>query len=280
MAIRDLLLQVDGTPGFEPRFDAALTLASTFDAHLTALSLVAEPYIPAMVGVNMPPEILRQQREAAENEADELLARISSKAQRAGVSIETRRETAMVDRLADVFARQCRHADLIIVGQHNPDADDLDDAIFAETAFMNTGRPALVVPYIGARAMPPRRIACAWDGSREAARAIHDALPLLKRAKDVSLIIVDPRTLGGRVGQQPGADVGTHLARHGVKVTVEVSHSDGLGVGDVLLSQVADESIDLLVMGGYGHSRLREMILGGATEHLLHHMTVPVLFSH
>jgi nucleotide-binding universal stress UspA family protein len=279
MTIKDLLLQVDGTPAFEQRLEAALALAGAYDAHLTALCLVAEPYIPAIVGVNLPPEVIRQQREAAEAAADAMAEKIRAKAQSAGISVETRRETAMIDRLAAVFARQGRHTDLVIVGQSNPESES-DDASLVEAAFMDTGRPALVIPYIGPRNVPPRKILCAWDGSREAARAINDAIPFLMAAKDVSLLIVDPQSLADRIGEQPGADMGAHLARHGVRVTVETAQSGDLSVGDVILSQASDEGTDLLVMGAYGHSRLREMVLGGTTEHMLRHMTVPVLFGH
>ena len=116
--------------------------------------------------------------------------------------------------------------------------------------------------------------------AREAARALNDAVPLLARAKEVALVIVDPHALGERVGPMPGADIAAHLARHGIQVTVKTVPSGGLDPGDVLLSTAADEGADLLVMGGYGHSRLRELILGGTTAHILKHMTVPVLFAH
>jgi nucleotide-binding universal stress UspA family protein len=128
--------------------------------------------------------------------------------------------------------------------------------------------------------MPPRRAIVAWDGSREAARAAHDALPLLRLAEEAIVLIVDARDLGARAGQQPGADVAAHLARHGVGARVKRVTSGGTGIGELILAQAGEEGADLLVMGGYGHSRLREMLVGGVTRHVLEHTTVPVLFAH
>lgn len=280
MSLKDLLVQLDATEASNARLEAALALARAFEAHLAALCLVVEPYVPAVVGVNLPAEVLAQQRQQAEAEAAALLDRAVARAAQDGIALERRQETVMVDRLADALARHARHADVTIVGQPDPERAGVDDTLMVEAAFMASGRPALVIPYIGARTMPPERVICAWDGSREAARAINDALPLLVRAREVSLVIIDPERLAGRVGEVPGADIGAHLARHGVEVAVKTVVSGGLDPGDVLLSTAADEAADLLVMGGYGHSRLRELILGGTTAHILKHMTVPVLFSH
>jgi nucleotide-binding universal stress UspA family protein len=128
--------------------------------------------------------------------------------------------------------------------------------------------------------MPPRRVLAAWDGSAPAARALGDALPLLRQAGRVSLVVVDPERLGGRVGERPGADMAAHLARHGVKVEVQALPSGGLATADVLLDLAADTGAELLVMGGYGHSRLREFVLGGVTRSILGTMAVPTLMSH
>ncbi|GBD43837.1 hypothetical protein HRbin40_01320 [bacterium HR40] len=280
MAIRDILLLVDGGRGSTARIDATLALADAWDAHLVALALVPEPYIPAAVGVNIPPEILEQQRRRAEEEADALLSRVDERAGRFARPVERRREIAPIDRLPVLFARHGRHADLVVVGQPDPEENTADQALLVESAFMHSGRPALVVPYIGARAMPPETVICCWDGSREAARAINDAIPFLEKAKRVLVTVVDPQSLGGRVGPIAGADMAAHLAHHGIAVEVKDIESGGLDVADVILSHAADEGADMLVMGGYGHSRLREIIFGGTTQYVLEHMTVPVLFAH
>ena len=280
MSLKDLLVLVDATPACAHRVATAFSLATAFDAHVAALCLVPEPYIPSVAGISLPLELVEEQRARAVAEAKALLDEVASRAKAAGVRLETRSEVAQGDRLADVLARQCRHVDLAIVGQPDSAQSMSQDHILLEAAFMNSGRPALVVPYIGARDIPPRTVTIAWDGSREAARAVNDALPLLAKAKKVIVLVVAPERLTGRVGAAPGADIATHLARHGLAVDVKTVSAAGISVGDALLAAVADEAADLLVMGGYGHSRLRELILGGTTEHLLRHMTVPVLLSH
>lgn len=280
MGYKDLLLHVDAGKALDGRCEAAVALAGACGAHLSALALVPEPYLPPTLGVTLPAEVMRQQVDAAKETARQLLDRVAALAGRNGVALETRIEVGPIDRLPQLLTRHARHADLTLVGQPDPEADEVDSALLVEAAFLDTGRPALVVPYIGARAMPPKRVMVCWDGGREATRAVHDALPFLVAAESVTVLVVDAAGLGERIGQQPGADLAAHLARHGARVQARAVDSAGLGTGDVVLSEAADESADLLVMGGFGHSRLRELILGGVTRHLLQHMTVPVLLSH
>jgi nucleotide-binding universal stress UspA family protein len=120
----------------------------------------------------------------------------------------------------------------------------------------------------------------AWDASREATRAVNDAIPLLASATTVTVLSVDPAIGRTEHGDVPGADIALHLARHGVNVRVEQTVSGGIGIGDLLLSRASDLGADLLVMGAYGHSRLRELVLGGATRTMLKSMTLPVFMSH
>lgn len=280
MTLKNLLVHVDDKPNCEKRLDAAIALATAFDAHLAALMLVAEPHVPPALGVHIPAEVLATQREEAGKAAEATLEKVRARGDKAGLAIEVRHEWVMLDDFAAAFARQARHADLSIVGQTDPEAADVDAELIAEAAFMQSGRPAPIIPYIGARTLPPTRVVIAWDGSREAARAVGDAMPLLTRAESVTVLVVDPGSLRGRVGDQPGADLATHLARHKIKAEVMTAASGGLGVGDVIIGQVTDMGADLVVMGGYGHSRLRELVLGGATQSILDHMPVPALLAH
>ncbi len=280
MTFKNLLVHVDEAPHCEKRVDAAIALALAFDAHLSALMLIAEPRVPPALGIHLPAAVLTSQREEAARRADEVLEQVRAKADRAGCRIEVRREWTLLDGFADAFARQARHADLSIVGQADPELGDVDAELIVETAFMQSGRPALLIPYIGAGALPPSRAVVAWDGSREAARAVNDAMPFLTRATSVIVLVVDPGSLKSHIGDQPGADLATHLARHGIKVEVVTAASGGLKVGDVIIGQATDAGAGLIVMGGYGHSRLRELILGGATQSILDHMPLPALLSH
>ena len=138
----------------------------------------------------------------------------------------------------------------------------------------------LVVPYAFERRPVGRRVLVAWNASREAARAVSDALPLLKRAGQVDVVAFEPGKSGAAHGEEPGADIALYLARHGVKVTVSRVDAPDLDVGNQLLSRAFDLSADLIVMGAWGHSRLRELVLGGVTRTVLESMTVPVLMAH
>ena len=141
-----------------------------------------------------------------------------------------------------------------------------------------TGRPVIFVPYIQKAGMKTDRIMVCWDGSRTASRAIADAMPFLKKAKQVEIVIISSKP--AKADELPGADLGQHLARHGINVGIKRITSPDSDVPSTILSYAADSSADMIVMGGYGHSRLREFVLGGATRGLLQSMTVPVLMSH
>jgi nucleotide-binding universal stress UspA family protein len=178
-------------------------------------------------------------------------------------------------------ALHARYADLAILGQIDPDGNEMA-AIRPrpERVALESGRPVLVVPYAGHFETMGRRVVVAWDASREATRAVNDAIPLLAAAETVTVLAIDPHQGPTGHGELPGADISLHLARHGVKATIERTVSAGVPPGEVLLSRAADLAADLLVMGAYGHSRARELLLGGVTRTILNSMTVPVLMSH
>jgi nucleotide-binding universal stress UspA family protein len=173
-----------------------------------------------------------------------------------------------------------RYADLLVVGQATPDNAPETPAHLPESVALATGRPVLVVPQVGAERPPGKKVMLCWNASRESARAAWDALPFLKAADEVIVMIVEPRASANGHGEEPGADVATWLARHGVTVTVQRETAADSDVGNVILSRAADLDIDLIVMGAYGHSRLRELVMGGVSRTLLASMTVPVLMSH
>ena len=182
-----------------------------------------------------------------------------------------KRKQLSVSGVSELLARRARHTDVIVIGQ--PD--------LTEAAFMDSGHPALVLP---AR-RPGHPAAPAGRSSPGTARARphaprRDAIPLLQSAELVLVLVVDARDIGGRAGDRPGEALAAHLRRHEINAEVRLVPSGGASITDVLLAQVRDEAADLLVMGGYGHSRLREMLVGGTTRSILEHMTVPVLFAH
>lgn len=282
MTIKDILVHVDPGPAAIARLETVLALGGHFGAHVTVLHLIAEPYLrqlaTGMAGRHMPDDLIRAYEEQAEAEMAPVLAAARSAAERHRVTLLARRETGPLDRLPTLLAHHGRHADLVVVGRPDPESGGVDDTLLAEAAFMDTGRPALVLPHGWSGVLPPRHALIAWDGSREAARAVHDALPLLRQARETTLLVVDRRDISIRPGEQPGAEIAAHLARSEVRVSVRTVESRGAGIGEVILREAGPA--DLIVMGGYGHSRLREMLLGGTTRHMLERTTLPILFAH
>jgi len=178
-------------------------------------------------------------------------------------------------------ALHARYVDLTILGQLNPDRGDANlIRPRPEHVTLASGRPVLVVPYTGHFETLGRRVLIGWNATREATRAVNDAMPLLMAADVVTVLTIDAREGPDAHGELPGADISLHLARHGVKTTIECTVSAGIQAGEVLLSRAADLGADLLVIGAYGHSRVRELLLGGATRSILQSMTLPVLMSH
>lgn len=279
MSYKSILVQVNHSKACPARIEAAIGLALRHDAHLTGLYLMTEPSGASFVRGYLPPEIVEAAHAQAQALAEEKLGAFSAAAERNQVAYDTRIDRGYNVELPEVLSMHARYADLVVLGQ-----DDPDDASVVrhlpEQLVLACGRPVLMIPYIGAGKTLGQRAIVAWDASREAARAVADALPLLEQAASVTVVSINPRQRDFGHGDVPGADIALHLARHGIKVEVERVETRDVDVGNALLSHVANEGADLLVMGGYGHSRLREIMLGGATRTILHDMTVPVLMSH
>ncbi|MGI9303587.1 MAG: universal stress protein, partial [Gammaproteobacteria bacterium] len=220
------------------------------------------------------PDILDQQRQIARENADKAAALFQEKTTAADVGVEWRCEEG---RLIPTLGLHARHADLTIVGQDNADDPDVT-TMRANEVVLECGRPVLLTPYIGTSKPIGKRILVAWNGSREATRALNDAIPIMKRAQLVKVLAVNPDK--NTEGPIPSGDICLHLARHDIAAEAEQVTAKDMNVGDILLSRASDWDVDLIVMGAYGHSRFREIILGGATRHLLQHMTVPTFVSH
>lgn len=279
MSYKDILVHVDGSPASEAHARAALALAAHFGARVTALALLAEPFLRRVLG-HAPPELLRDLMAQADEEADAVATALAAQAQTAGVTLVARRHRGPLDRLPTLLAREARSADLVVVGQPDPETGSADEALLVEAALMESGRPVLMVPATGAAFQIPRRAVIAWNASREAPRAVHDALSLLLAAEEVVVLVVDPQEIASDLGREPGTGVAAHLVQHGVAARVKTVSSDRRATGEFILGQAEDEGADLLVMGGYGRSRLRKVLMGGVTQHMLDRATMPVLLSH
>jgi nucleotide-binding universal stress UspA family protein len=282
MTVKDILVFVDDAKACPARLAVATELAQKYDAHLTGLAIVGLPPIPAYVQANLPPDALQLQQRHVRAKADQAKANFDTAVAAAGREIRAEWREAHGDGRTDLVAElHCRYVDLAIIGQPDPDDERPETDFLAESLVFGAGRPLLVVPYIGAAGGTlGQRVIVAWDAGREATRAVNDALPFLEAAKWVEVLVINPAPGLGGHGEEPGADVALHLSRHGVNATAEHLVAEDIDVADAILSRCADQGADLLVMGAYGHSRLREMVLGGVTHHILRHMTVPVLMSH
>lgn len=274
---KTLLVPVDGRARSARSLEAAGKLAAQWDAHVVGLFVQPPNQIPAHARAEGSAVVLEEAHAKAVAEmTTRARARFDEGVKAAGIG----RAEWRVGRgdPAAVMALHARYADLVLVNQTDPQDDSRTG--FADTILLSVGRPVLVLPYAGAAAVKADNILVCWDAGREAARAVTDALPLLQRAKRVTVLSVDGRATAGGHGEQPGADIALYLSRHGVKAEAARTTSGGIDPGSVILSRAFDYGSDLIVMGAYGHSRVREILLGGATRTILQQMTVPVLMSH
>ena len=274
--IRDIVVNL-GLNEKDPAGDFAISVASVFGAHLLGVVCAYEPVLPGSVMGGIPPEFIEAQRRESDKVAKAALSRFEQAARRAGVSHETHVIRASMAEAADLLGKLARRFDLAVSSQDDPKQIVTND-IATESLLFESGRPLIVVPYVQKAPLKLDRIIVCWDGSRAAARAVADSLPLLEKAKQVDIVIVASKR--GKDDELPGADLGQHLARHNVKVDVKRITSPDVDAANTILSYAADASADLIVMGGYGHSRLREFILGGVTRGILASMTAPALMSH
>jgi nucleotide-binding universal stress UspA family protein len=279
MSWKEILVLVDGESDWRPLADAVAGLAERFGAHLVGVEVIrmpdlADPEIRRGLGE----KYLEERRRDLEEKARRLGDEFTRRCERSGLSVEWRVADGEPVR---ELALHARYADLLVVAPPAPHSlVSLEEPNLVASVVLTAGRPVLVIPPAAGAALAGRDVVIGWSATREAARAVTDALPLIEGAERVSVVVVSPRTGHGRHGAVPGADVAHYLARHGTPVEVTRVDGDHADAGSVLLERVAALGADLLVMGAYGHSRLRELVLGGATRTVLQRATVPVLMSH
>jgi nucleotide-binding universal stress UspA family protein len=271
--IKDVIVNLERNKSRDIVLDYAITVARTFDARLTGIvaeqSIVPIFSMPEGIPAAVIEDILIENRKAARSSIERFEAAVKGSL----LSVEHR----LIEAPAS-FSEMARRYDLSVVMQSD-NKNGVNNDILIEASLFESGRPVIIVPYIQKEGLKLDRIVCCWDGSRAAARAINDALPLLKKARAVELLIVtNEKTSNGR--EIRGLEIGSHLARHGIKIEIETLPAADVDVANVILSRVAECSASMVVMGGYGHSRFREFILGGATRGVLTTMTVPVFISH
>ncbi|WP_136417184.1 universal stress protein [Herbaspirillum sp. ST 5-3] len=282
MSYKTVLVHVDKDKHAGERIELAAKIAMSEEAHLigaapTGVSRFVYQSRYIYEGGGMTTH-LENHIEELRKDANDALKNFEEIVKKMGVqSYEGR---AVDDEAGGGVSLQARYSDLVVIGQtdrEEPSTTTLPD--FPEFVVMNSGRPVLIVPYVGHYNTVAKRVLIAWDASTSATRAVTGAIPLLKSADNVDVVVFNADSQGDAHGEQPGADIGLYLARHGIKVNVVRQKTD-IDVGNALLSISTDLGSDMIVMGGYGHSRFREILLGGVTRTVLESMTVPVFMSH
>lgn len=278
MSYKTILVHVDESSAASERARLAAAIAMAQDAHLigTAVTGVSRYLAQTRMLADLDAH-LRAQLDFVRERAQRGLTDFGAVAQKAGLSSFEKR---LVDDEAGAgICVQARYADLVVIGQTDPNEfSPVTMTDFPQYVVLNSGRPVLLVPYGGHFGTIGRHALVAWNGSIEATRAVSSALPLLRQAARVDVIVFAPATRLDQHGLQSGADLSAYLARHAVRVNL-LSRDTG-DAGNALLLLARDLECDLIVMGGYGHHRFREILLGGVTSHVLEAMGVPVLMAH
>ena len=271
--LKNILIHLDKSKQSVSRLQSAIALARRHSAHLTAMYVVTRPQIPSYIEAQIGGDFMAVQVRVARGEGQAVLDDFEKRAAGEGLEFESRLVEGALD---ECLIEQGRYFDLIVVGQYDPD----DSGLYAvenmpDRLIMAVGRPVLVIPYAGSFPVVGDNVIVSWDGSRQATRAVNDAMVILEGAQKVDVLSINPPSNG----EINGADIALHLARHNVSATLKKITTADIDAADMLLSRASDGSADLIVMGAYGHARWRELALGGFTRHMLAHMTVPVLMS-
>jgi nucleotide-binding universal stress UspA family protein len=276
MSYKTILVHINDERRVKGLIDAATQIGQQWDAHVIALYVMPPipTYGPTAFGVGF----IEAGLKAFRDEADRVRKAFEEASRGRPIVPEWRLVEPNERTVADCVIDHARQCDLIIVGQRDPSFDFSSVLDVPERVVVESGRPVLLIPNAGTFPTIGKRVTVAWNMGREAARAVFDALPFLQTAERVRIVSVNPKR--GVEGDLPGAEIGATLARHGIKCEVSTAVSREIDVGDVLLSGLTDDAADLLVMGAWGHSRMREFVFGGATRLILEHMTTPVLMSH
>ncbi|KAA3631108.1 MAG: universal stress protein [Proteobacteria bacterium] len=279
MKYKDILVYLDDGASNDERVKTALALAQAHGARLTGVVVNATPPVNVLMrlGISGSNDLVEKAQAAAEKTAAEFEAIVGQ----AGVENRTRIVEAKEGRVPQKVAHLARGFDLSIMRQANPDRSNADLVLeVSEEVLFSSGRPVLFMPYIGAHRIPCRRAMLAWDASPAATRALHDAMPMMEDMDEVVILVIDDDKQEWIGGVRPGEEISEHLSAHGIDNRVQRVVSGSATTSTIILNELSDLGVDLLIMGGYGTPKLREVVLGGVTRTLMNTMTVPVFMSH
>jgi len=279
MHYKDILVYLDQGDSNAERVNIALDMAAAYGGRLTGVVVNPLPTrnMSQRLGFEQGSGVVDKLRA----EADAVLKEFESTAKGKHVEARSRVIESRESEAPEKLARLARNFDISIVRQANPDRPNAEFvAELSEEVLFASGRPVMFMPYIGAHSIPCRKGVIAWDGSAAATRSVHDALPLLEKMEEATILVVDPDDMEHDPDFEPGQDLAFHLSVHGIKTRVARAYSGGSPTTAMILNHVFESNADMLIMGGYGTPKLREIILGGVTRSVMGSMTVPVVMSH
>ncbi len=283
ITIKTILVYLDTEEHAADLIGIAASIAEATTAHLVALHVVSDVFVSATMSLEAMGEMIEAERQAYAAKAARIEVRYRQAVAGLRIPNEWRAVQAHLETAADVVMRHGRTADLIVLGQSEHELDVFGTDV-SEEVMLGAGRPVLLVPLKGRNGPIGKRILIAWKDSREAARAVFDALPFLEQSDMVYILSVKPerrRSTGTPSPLTiPAADIAASLAHHDVRCEIVEVVGPEVTVADEILSQVKEHRCDMVVMGGYGHSRMRELFFGGTTQSMFDSLTVPVLMSH
>lgn len=279
--LKDIFIPMTGAPADSYALHIAAALAASYEANLTVVELADLP--PPVTGPwDLTPAVgLQEMHDSLRARAQENAAKLRARLEQEPAVSEVRVVEALFSSPAEVAAHMAQCIDLSVLAgtAGSLDKDPTADRFFPALLF-GSGRPVLVVPPGCKTPMPPRRIVIGWTPSPHAARAIHDALPLLREAELVDIVLIDAPAGEQADSQEPGREIAHFLAHHEVKTNLVTKQSHERPPSQMLIEHAQKVQAQLIVVGGYGHSRLREWALGGMTRELLFQSPLPVLYSH
>jgi nucleotide-binding universal stress UspA family protein len=279
MAYRTILVSLNELDRLDVLFDATSLLAREHQAHVVGVYVVPSPAVYPAVGPYVIPEVYDGLTRHFEEQAQSVKGKFSAAMARDKLSSQWLEVRAVAPVISESVGEAARAADLVIASEINREGKNGVELDFIENLIVHSGCPILVLPHKSAAALNFEKIVCGYDGGKEAGRAIREAVPLLLKARDVRVVWVDP--LKPQDGEPaPGADMAQMLQRHGVKAAAESLETGGANAAEALAGKARELGAGLIVMGAYGHTRLREFVLGGATRYALHHMNLPLFLSH
>lgn len=270
MSIKDIFVYVDNDMDCESRLESASSLCKTFEAQLTGLYLLQKISIPAYAGAYMPVEVYEANDEETLKLRDKAKAIFTAKAESLNIMGNFRAAEGDVSTALNHYSR---YADLLIVPQRKSDRFDFNPYYQLPDVLLGAACPVLLLPDNKNPVLPPETALLAWDGKRECARALKASMPMLSQVKRIDVVAVN-------CDDDDATEIARHIAHHGIETKVHSVADSQSDIGETILNQASVLDNQMIIMGAYGHSRIRELMLGGTTRHILEHVQLPVLFSH